>query len=238
MSTELVAIYVINVKQFTERRQLIESQLLKHKLNAEFILDWDKDELTTEIIDQFFTENELTRGQMSCAIKHIIALQHIAKQTQGYSLVLEDDALFSDDFDQGLSNALKESENFPEAKVIFIGSGGNFYTPKSKRVKGQHLYIGNRGRFADSYIIDASTAQLRLDWIETHKVSQPIDNQFESIDRELGIQMLWLEDPVVEQGSKAGMFDSSLEPAPPPWLQRIFFAWEKLKRKYIYQLWK
>ncbi len=238
MPIELVALYVINVKKFTERRQFIKSQLLKHKLNAEFILDWDKDELTAEIIDQFFTTNELTPGQMSCATKHIIALQHIANQKQGYCLILEDDALFLDDFEQGLSNALTESVNFPGAKVIFIGSGGNFYTPKSERVKGQHLYIGRRGRFADSYILDSNTAQLRLDWIKKNKVSQPIDNQFETIDRELGIQMLWLENPIVEQGSKAGLFDSSLESAPPPWLQRIFFAWEKLKRKYIYQLWK
>ncbi len=238
MSIKLAAIYVINVKNFTERRQLIESQLSKLKLSAEFILDWDKDELTEEIIDQFFTGNELTPGQMSCATKHIIALQKVAQQTQGYSLVLEDDAVFSDDFELGLSRALQESSNFTGAKVIFIGSGGNFYTPKSKRVKGQHLYIGSRGRFADSYILDAETAQLRLDWIMKNKVSQPIDNQFETIDRDFNIQMLWLEDPVVEQGSKAGMFDSSLEPAPPPWLQRIFFAWEKLKRKYIYQLWK
>ena len=238
MSTELAAIYVINVKKFTDRKQLIESQLSKLNLKAEFILDWDKEELTPDIIEQFFTTHQLSAGQMSCATKHIVALQHITKHKKGFCLVLEDDALFSDEFQQGLSNALQESSNFPGPKVIFIGSGGNFYTPKSKRIKGQHLYIGNRGRFADSYIIDASTAQLRLDWITQHKVSQPIDNQFETIDKQLGIQMLWLEDPVVEQGSKAGMFDSSLEPAPAPWLQKILFGWEKLKRKYIYQLWK
>ncbi len=238
MTTDLVAIYVINVKNFTERRQFIESQLSALNLTAEFILDWDKDELTTEIIEQFFAENQLSPAQMSCAIKHVMTLQRIAKHKEGMSLVLEDDAIFSNDFEQGVSRALRESSNFPAAKVIFIGSGGNFYTPKSKRVKGQHLYIGTRGRFTDSYIIDASTAQLRLDWINEHKISQPIDNQFEMMDRELGIQLLWLEDPVVEQGSKAGLFDSSIEDAPPPWLQGILFSWEKLKRKYIYQIWK
>jgi len=238
MSTNLVAIYVINVKKFTKRRDFIESQLSKHKLKAQFILDWDKDELTSEIIEQFFSNNQLSAGQMSCATKHITALQHVANNPHGLCLILEDDALFSNDFEHGLSHALRESVNFSGAKVIFIGSGGNFYTPKSERVKGQHLYIGRRGRFADSYILDSNTAQLRLDWIKKHKVSQPIDNQFETIDKELGIKILWLEDPIVEQGSKAGLFDSSLESAPPPWLQKVFFAWEKLKRKYIYQLWK
>jgi len=238
MPSKLTSIYVINVKKFTERRDFMHSQLRKLSLKAEFILEHDKEELTADIIEQYFLNDQLSTAQMSCAMKHIIALQNIAKQKGGYCLVLEDDAILSSDFEQGISNSLKESPNFSDPKVIFIGSGGNFYTPKSQRIKGQHLYIGNRGRFADSYIIDANTAQLRLDWIEKHKMSKPIDNQFETIDRELGIQMLWLEDPVVEQGSKTGLFGTSIEQANPAWLQKIFFNWEKLRRKYIYQLWK
>ncbi len=238
MPTELAGIYVINVRAFTERKKHISAQLAKHQLTAEFILEWDRDDLTPDIIDRYFNENQLSPEQQSCALKHITALERISQSSSAYYLVLEDDAQLSDDFEQGLANALNESSQFPGAKVIFIGSGGNFYTPKSKRVKGQHLYPGSRGRFADSYIIDKQTAQLRLDWIKQHKVSAPIDNQFELIDKQTGIQMLWLEDPVVEQGSKTGTFNSTLEPAPPAWLQKIDFTWEKLRRKYIYQLWK
>jgi len=238
MPLELVNIYVINVKKFTERRQFITSQLEKFNRKSELILNWDKEELTPEIINRYFSGNQLSDPQMSCAMKHIVALQNIIQQKEGLSLVLEDDAVLSNNFEEGLSYALHESIHFPGPKVIFIGSGGNFYTPRSQRVKGKHLYIGKRGRFADSYIIDSETAQLRLNWIQKYKITQPIDNQLETIDRELGIQMLWLEDPVVEQGSKSGIFNSSLEQAPPAWLHKIFFNWEKLRRKYIYQLWK
>jgi glycosyl transferase family 25 len=58
------------------------------------------------------------------------------------------------------------------------------------------------------------------------------------MDKQLGIQIIWLEDPVVEQGSKNGLFNSALETAPPLWLKAIFFRWEKFKRKYFYQLWR
>ena len=125
-----------------------------------------------------------------------------------------------------------------ENKVIYIGSGGNFFTPKSQRRPGQYLYLGIRGRFTDSYIIDSATAQKRLDLINTHKVSEPIDNQFDKIDKQLDIKIVWLEDPIVEQGSKNGLFDSTIESAPPTWLQKLLFNFEKLKRKYIYQLWR
>ena len=50
--------------------------------------------------------------------------------------------------------------------------------------------------------------------------------------------MLWLEEPVVEQGSKLGLFTTTLEPAKPDWLQRLSFKWERFRRKYVYQLWR
>jgi len=232
-------VYVLNVKKFTQRRLFMEKQLSEHALPAEFIFDWDADELNDEIVDRYFTDdNNLSPAQKSCAMKHLCALQKVAVADSEFNLILEDDAVFAKDFAIGLQRALDQSVQFPGNKVIYIGSGGNFFTPKSQRKAGQYLYVGSRVRFADSYIIDSVTAQKRLDWIAAHKISEPIDNQFEKIDAELGIQTLRLEDPVVEQGSKNGLFDSALEPAPPQWLQAIFFGWEKLKRKYIYQLWR
>jgi glycosyl transferase family 25 len=232
-------IYVLNVKKFTERRAFMEAQLTKLGMKAEFILDGDIEELTDDIISRYFvSHNNLSAAQMSCAMKHVFALQKIAQNYCTFNLVLEDDAIFAKDFLTGLQHTLDESINFIGDKVIYIGSGGNFFTPKSQRKKGQHLYLGSRGRFADSYIIDSETAKKRLLWIEQHKISEPIDNQFEKIDKQLGVKMVWLEEPIVEQGSKNGLFNSALEPSPPQWLQAILFKWEKLKRKYIYQLWR
>jgi glycosyl transferase family 25 len=234
----LAHIFVLNVKKFEQRRAFMEQQLSAVGMQAEFIFDWDVDDLNGDIIARYFADdNKLSPAQKSCALKHVSALQKVAGGN-GYALVLEDDAVLSKDFKIGLRHALDQSGQFPGEKVIYIGSGGNFFTPKSQRKPGQYLYIGNRGRFADSYIIDSATAQKRLDWINAHKISEPIDNQFESIDKQLGIKIVWLEEPVVEQGSKNGLFNSALEAAPPLWLKAILFRWEKLKRKYIYQIWR
>ncbi|MCK9607106.1 MAG: glycosyltransferase family 25 protein [Methylomonas sp.] len=216
----------------------MERQLANTKLDAEFIFDWDVEDVSPDIIGTYFGNNLLTPAQQSCALKHVAALQKIVADNCQFALVLEDDAVFGKDLKLGLQRAMEQSGQFPGNKVIYIGSGGNFFTPKSQRKPGQYLYPGNRVRFADSYILDSSTAQRRLDWIKAHKISAPMDNQFEVMDKELGIQTLWLEDPVVEQGSKNGLFQSALESDPPPWLKGIFFDWEKLKRKYIYQLWR
>jgi glycosyl transferase family 25 len=238
-SKQLDHIYVLNVKKFTERRAFMEKQLAKMGLQAEFIFDWDSDELIDEIIDRYFVKNNnLSDAQKSCALKHIVALQKITESNSPFNLILEDDAIFGKEFGIGLQRVLIQSGQFPDNKVIYIGSGGNFFTPKSQRRPGQYLYLGTRGRFTDSYIIDSATAQKRLDWIMMYKISDPIDNQFDKIDRQLDIKMVWLEDPIVEQGSKNGLFASSIESAPPTWIQRMLFNFEKLKRKYIYQLWR
>ena len=122
--------------------------------------------------------------------------------------------------------------------MIYLGAGGNFYTPASQRQPGRRIYPATKGRFTDSYIIGAQEAALRLARIEAQPMVKPIDVVFDTVDRAAGIRFLWLEDPVVEQGSKLGVFRTSLEAAPPNWLQGLRYRLERLRRKYLYQLWR
>lgn len=232
-------VYVINVRTSEARRRSITAQLARFGIVPEFIHEWDQQDITPEVERQTFTGN-LNLRQKSCALKHITALRRIIARGQSQALVLEDDALLAAEFPEGVRAALAEWGRHPRPSVIFIGCGGNFYTPKRMRRPGQRLYVGSRGRLADSYIIGADAAKVRLDWIAAHRVSHPTDNQFEIIDRDTGITMLWLEEPVVEQGSKTGLFDTTLEPGSqwPRWLQALTFQWEKFRRKYLYQLWR
>ncbi len=231
-------IYVLNVESFSARRRHMEQELKRFHLEAEFVHAWDVPALTEDILKRTFKGQSLSLPQKSIALKHVTVLQNIVQNNYDKALILEDDVLFSDDFRDGVRRSLIESKSYPESQVIFIGCGGNFYTPKSRRTVGQSLYVNTRGRFADSYIIGRQSAQLRLDWISKNLIDKPIDNQFEFIDNKVGITILWLENPVVEQGSKTGLFRTSLEPAPPKVFQKIKFAYEKIRRKYLYQLWK
>lgn len=234
----LDAIYVLNVKAFRERLASITTQLGRLGLKAEIIQDWDPADISPEVAQRWFVPEALTAAQRSCALKHVEALQRICARGHRHALVLEDDAVLAPDFADGVRRALAEAGDYPESSVIFIGSGGNFYTPRSQRVPGRSLYPGPRGRFADSYIIGQAAARRRLDWIAQHRIDEPMDNQFETIDRQTGITMLWLEDPVVEQGSKNGRFLTAIDKQHPRWLQWLQFHWEKMRRKWLYQLWR
>lgn len=232
-------IYVVNVRAFEDRRRHVSAELARFGLEGEFVHDWDAVDLTPEVEARWFdVAASLTARQKSCALKHVTALQRIAERAEAAALVLEDDVVLSAGFDEGVRTALAEAPRHAKPQVLFIGCGGNFYTPRSQRRPGQRLYPATRGRFADSYVIGAHAARRRLDWIAANRISLPIDNQFEVIDNALGISMLWLEEPVVEQGSKNGLFRTALEAAPPRPVQRLKFSWEKFRRKYLYQLWR
>jgi glycosyl transferase, family 25 len=234
----LDAILVINVKSFVERRRHVEAQLARFKLHGDFIHDFDADEITDELDRRWFAGDKLNRGQKSCALKHVVVLQQVIAHGWQRCLVLEDDVVFADDFPEGISAALAETSDQPHPYVIYLGAGGNFYTPASQREPGRRIYPAAKGRFTDSYIIGAQEAALRLARIEAQPMTKPIDVVFESVDRAAGIRFLWLEDPVVEQGSKLGMFRTSLEAAPPNWLQALRYRLERMRRKYLYQLWR
>jgi len=234
----LDAILIVNAKSFVERRRHVEAQLARFGLRGEYIHDFDADEITPELDRECFAGDELSPGQKSCALKHVEALQRIAAHGWQRCLVLEDDVVLADGFVEGVQAALAETRDLPHPFVIYIGAGGNFYTPASRRQPGRRIYEANKGRFTDSYVAGAEEARLRLAAIRSQPMHKPIDVTFETIDRQVGIRFLWLEDPVVEQGSKLGMFQSSLEPAPPNWLQGLRYRLERLRRRYLYQLWR
>lgn len=238
MIEALEHVYVINVKAFEARRRHVSAQLARFNIEPEFILEWDKDDLNEQSRQWFSADCALSPAQMSCCMKHLTALQRIAQRQQDRALILEDDVVLADAFDDAVTIAMRERQTFPPLHVVYLGSGGNFFTPRSERKPGQHLYRAGKGRFTDSYLINAQTARARLQWIERHGISKPMDNQFDAMDRDLGIEILWYEDPVVEQGSKNGRFQSQIEPDPPPWLKGLLFGWEKFRRKYLYQLWR
>ena len=235
----LDTVYVVGLRTSDDRRRSVSTQLARFDIVPEFIDEWDAVDITPEIEAKMFT-GDLNHAQKSCSLKHTTALRRIVERSERHALVLEDDALLSPGFAEGVQAALAEWNSHPQPSVVFIGCGGNWYTPHSRRRPGQRLYPNTRGRLADSYLIGVDAAKARLDWMARHRMSHPIDNQYQIIDDDMHILLLWLEEPVVEQGSKTGLFDTTLEPDSqwPQWLQALVFRWEKLRRKYLYQLWR
>jgi glycosyl transferase family 25 len=229
-------VLILNPVNFSDRRKAISNQLDMLKLPYKFIHDYDISDISQEICNQYFNKKiDMSIAQKSCALKHIRAHQIVLERQYRKCLILEDDVILAKNFIQIVNKAMKESEYIEFPKVLFLGCGGNFYTPISKIKNNQLLYAAEKGRFGDSYVLDYQSAKLRLDWISKNKLSAPCDNTFDEIDPLLGVKMYWLEPPVVEQGSKNGLYRCSLVKSPPKFIQGVKFRLEKIRRKYVYR---
>lgn len=234
----LDGILIINVRSFVERRKHIQAQLFRFGLEGEFVHAFDAVDIDKQINDKYFKGTGLRPAQKSCSLKHIVALERICSRGWRRALILEDDAVLAETFPAGLKQALIESSRHRCPHVIYLGCGGNQDTPRSQRIAGQHLYKNNRGRFTDSYVIGITEASARLEWMSANKMDLPIDLAFDAMDRLVGNEILWFEDPVVEQGSKNGAFETTLQPGRTAKAQRLHFAWKRLWQKHVRQIWR
>jgi glycosyl transferase family 25 len=227
--------YVIHAKSLPERTDHIQRELDRAGIAFEWVLDFDADEITADVDRAYFAEgSNLTLRQKSCAMKHIVAMQRIRERNQDLALVFEDDAQLVPDFVARLKRVLEDAERFPRPRILHLGAATNFYTPASQMRPGQIVYLGNRVRNMEAYVLGAMEADARLNWIARHPMTKPIDIALNAGDPEMGIPFLWPEPPLAEQGSLNGTFRSSLETKLRLPLQlRIQFAIQKFRRRHL-----
>lgn len=202
---------VCHVKRGYEyREQHIRKEFTRRDVPVNFFLDWDIPDLTEEAKASFTTSNRLRASEISLGLKHIGIWREFLETDLPYCLVFEDDVFLAKNFVKKLRECLAEIGSPDRRAAVYLGNGCNYYVASWKLRKGQRLYPARHARCADSYLITRPVAAARLEWIDKHKVSMPIDHQIEFIDEQLGIEMLWFERPIVEQGSQNGAFQSSV----------------------------
>jgi len=110
--------YVIHYTKLISRKNFLDVQLSTVGLQGNYITEFDQEELTPKIVDQFYEKNpaahdskieklwdptihtyrELKVPEISCTIKHLEALRLISEVPEYYGLILEDDVVFSEGF--------------------------------------------------------------------------------------------------------------------------------------------
>lgn len=227
--------YVIHAKSLPERTDHIQREMDRAGIAFEWVLDYDADEIPPELDQTYFQPGaDLTPGQKSCALKHVVAMQRIRDRGQDLALIFEDDALLVPDFPSQLQRVLREAETWPRPRILHLGSATNFYTPASMLKPGRLLYEGNRVRNMEAYVLGALEAEARLDWLARHRMNEPIDIALNRGDPDMGIPFLWPEPPLAEQGSLNGVFKSSLNRKEQGKLRlRLQFAVQKFRRRKL-----
>ena len=103
-------IYVVHYKKLIERKKNTENEFKKYSFNLIFKTDFDKENLSKEIlrrfnyryIDRFIKRKpgyrKLTKSMISAFLKHIDLL--INQEEDNYITIIEDDLILCDDFEK------------------------------------------------------------------------------------------------------------------------------------------
>ena len=105
------------MKYRSDKKKRMEDELKKHNLDGNFIeaivgYDIDIDKMADNKLIDNKLERPLRRGEIGCYLSHIKVWKEFLKSNDKYALILEDDAVFIDNFKDKLKKLLKEI-NFP-----------------------------------------------------------------------------------------------------------------------------
>jgi glycosyl transferase family 25 len=207
----------------------MEKVLSHFGLSCEWILDCDAPELTDEIIEKYYKRDDakalnmviplwgggsehvarrLNDCEISLAIKHTIAMQKIANGNENFALVLEDDCIFAENFNELFREYLQKTPS--DWDIIHVGNG---YGMAPEKYVSSHSNVAYKmmhpaSRCAEAIFVKKEAAA---------KISSTMKPICLAADWWLACQywlhnlnVYWWEPAIVTQGSHAGIFKSSL----------------------------
>lgn len=207
--------YITHYTPLVERKQFMENQISRFGLNAEFILNYDRENLTTDeiqIFDRYHPKlnRELKLSEISLTLKHFKCYKRIIQNNEPYALILEDDALLCDDFNEKITDYFNQLPD--DFDMVFLGNGCNMHIDSSLIVPNKNVYLtGHTSRCTDSYIISQNFAKKIIDKIynthtSSYKIFWPIDFLLSDLMSEFNVNNYWAEPTIVTQSN---MFQTS-----------------------------
>lgn len=185
--------YITHYTKLRDRKKYILEEL--HRIgisDIELIEKYDKEDLTKEIIDKYYSTNKkefeeaaqitknhcgggeyriLKDSEISLMIKHVYALMQLSQSIDDYAMILEDDCIFA----AWISNKVIEKivETAPEDwDVIVIGGGFNHSICKYEYKIGNFLLAKHPAtNTTSSMIFKKITAKKILDTFDKFHLS-------------------------------------------------------------------
>lgn len=210
---EKLKIFIIHVKGSSERKKHILKELKKFNLNAEFILDGNKEDLTDERLEKYFSDemHEVT-GQTSCALKHIFAYEKTIEQTAQQILIFEDDIILKSNFKEVINLIFNEIKKRKLSNyLISLENTNHNYIKKSELIENQLLYKKVNGRCTGAYLIDYKCAKNMLSDIYKNRCNKAIDWFHNSMSSNNNIDIYWSYPHIAEQASHSGKMPSLID---------------------------
>lgn len=158
-------VFVINLEREIDKKNRIIIECEKLNLNFDIYNAIDgnklsKDFLSENVLD--YGNNFLTNGEIGCSLSHINLYKKIVNDKLPYALILEDDAIMSDE----LVVFLSAFEKHNKKDGIFLLTGEFDYVENKKTTLGKFdIFPVTRASMTTGYIITNRTAKRMVDFL-------------------------------------------------------------------------
>jgi len=223
-------IYIIHYTKLTERKERILSSLEKQGVPYEFITEYDQEDLEY-VKKNYYNEDKeeyekkiktyeklygklpfkpLNDAEISCTIKHILAIKKVSEECSSAGLILEDDAIAY--YDNFLFETERSMGCYDNWGCIFLGQGigDSFIGSKEKENIAENLYRVHHPatNCAEAFVIKKEVAKLVY---KTILPFQQISDWEMACNFDMNnIDICWRLPSLFYQGSKSGEYKSTL----------------------------
>ena len=228
-------VLVISVRSLHDRIDHIRREMARAGIAFDWVFDFDPGSIPPDLIARQFAPSDLELKHQSLVLKHMHTWRLCVERGWRRVLVFEDDVVLAPDFAQTLAAALQEADAIDGAKLLYLGCGQNRYVTAAD-TDGPVLVPGGPLTAADALVLDREGCAQRLAWVQTHRITRPADWLLREIDADIGIAHYWLRQPVVEQGSMNGRFNSLLDEkrrSRGRWYAWLRFRWDKWRHRLV-----
>lgn len=226
-------IFIVHYKPLKERKEYIDSFLSNTSLPYEYSTKFTRD----NIDESFFSDNiddinrknsitttpvppdhlNITKPIKANMLEHLEIYRKIIKEDLDYALVLEDDAVFIDNFIEKLTETINY---FPEDWDTIYATNGCENRPDlitDRNFVKKDIFYKSLNRWSwtgGAYFIKQKTAKLFLENIKP--IVYPPDYELTYLQNLLNSNVYWLGDPIIYEGSnpvsgKYCRYNSSVE---------------------------
>ncbi len=204
-------IIIIHYTPLVERKEYLQGWFHTNNVqNFFFKADCDRENLTGDVIQQWATDvakKRLDKGTMAVNIAWWQTINGIANGQDELVLVLEDDAIFCDDFLPRFNDALKTlPEDF---EIGWLVDGFGFKIKREFLREDCVWYRAPRqNRTTGAVLLKKSAAQKIIAAYPRFDIV--VDAQITEICHALHLGSYWMEPALITQGTQRGVYGSAL----------------------------
>ncbi|WP_426577120.1 glycosyltransferase family 25 protein [Xenorhabdus stockiae] len=164
-------IFVINLKSNSERRLTIQQQADALNLDIEFIdavygIQLSDDEISQLVYD--YPECRLTKGEIGCALSHLFIYKKIISENISCALVLEDDAVLSNNIKRVISD-IKRVDNIRKPNVYLLSKVEKYIENKKIKSSSFNIHKAYEASGTHGYLVNKTAAKKLLNELKPIK---------------------------------------------------------------------